>query len=217
MTFSVYGEGIRDNVTFDKTTLLEVVEKTVRTPKVRKVGTKEEDEHRFRDKPNLLRNKNAQNAYQSTSGGLKERGIVLHAHEIMTSPVVTLFQDATITEAWNLFRERRFRHVPVVTDRGKIFGIISDRDLLRYAATSGKIPPYNEHMLESKTSIGKLIKTRVITSSSENEIRQIARMLFEQRIGAMPIVTDTGVVKGIITRSDILRTLVNNAPLELWV
>ena len=216
MVFSVYGMGIRDNVSFDKSTMLEIVEQTSAATAAKKVSPKNEEERLYQE-DNLLRKKNAEKAYSDTFQSEKERGIALHAHQIMTSPVVTLFPSTTIADAWKLFRERRFRHVPVVTEQGKIFGIISDRNLLRYAATTGKVPPYSENMPEATLTIESLTKTRVITSSHETEIRQIARMLFEQRIGAMPVVNDAGVVKGIITRSDILRTLVNHAPLELWV
>jgi len=214
MVFSVYGEGIRDNVTFDKSTMLEIVEQTNAVTASRKIGQKNEDEAAD---TNLLKKRNAEKAYHTTAQVLKERGIALHAHQIMTAPVVTLYRETTIAEAWRLFRERRFRHVPVVTEQGKIYGIISDRDLLRYAATSGKVPPYSDSTPEAKTPIDNLTKTRVITSSQDTEIRQIARMLFEQRVGAMPVVSEGGVIEGIITRSDILRTLVNHAPLELWV
>ena len=216
MVFSVYGMGIRDNVSFDKSTMLEIVEQTSAATAAKKVAPKNEEERLFQE-DNLLRKKNAEKAYSATYLSVKERGIALHAHQIMTSPVVTVFPDTTIADAWALFRERRFRHVPVVTGRGKIYGIISDRDLLRYAATTGKVPPYSKNMPEASISIESLTKTRVITSSQGTEIRQIARMLFEQRIGAMPVVSDSGIVEGIITRSDILRTLVNHAPLELWV
>jgi len=216
MTFSVYGMGIRDNVTFDKSTTLEIVEQTSAATALKKVASKNEEERHYHE-DNLLRKRNAEKAYTATFQAVKERGIALHAHQIMTSPVVTLFPRTSIADAWTLFRERRFRHVPVVTERGKIYGIISDRDLLRYAATTGKIPPYADYMPEASISIESMTKTRVITSSQETEIREIARMLFEQRVGAMPVVSDTGIVEGIITRSDILRTLVNNAPLELWV
>jgi len=216
MVFSVYGQGIRDNVTFDKTTMLEIVEQTAASTNVKKTAPRNEEEREYQE-ANLLRKQAAKKAYNTTSQGLKERGIALHAHQIMTSTVVTLLPDTSITTAWKLFRERRFRHVPVVTEEGKIYGIISDRDLLRYAATTGKVPPYTESMPEANTSIEALTKTRVITSSQDTEIRQIARMLFEQRVGAMPVVSDAGIIKGIITRSDILRALINHAPLELWV
>ena len=214
MTFSVYGAGIRDNVPFHIASDLEVVEALAPSTAAKKVGPKTDEEQ---GKENLYRQKSAQKAYQTTHHLQKERGLALHAHQIMTSPVVWLNPDTTVTQAWSLFRERRFRHVPVVTDSHKIYGIISDRDLLRYAAVSGKIPPFGDNSQEAKMSIEDLMKTRVIVSSLDTEIREIARMLFEQRIGAMPVVNDSGVVEGIITRSDILRTLVNHAPLELWV
>jgi len=216
MAFTVFGAGIRDNVPFSIPSDLDVVEELLPTHRIKKVGAKGEDQPADQQ-ANLLRENKARSAYYHTEQIPKERGPALHAYQIMTSPVVTLSLDTTITQAWALFRERRFRHVPVVTKNRSIYGIISDRDLLRYAAVNGKVPPFPENAVEAKTSIESLIKTRVITASPDTEIRQIARMLFEQRVGAMPIVLDSGQLEGMITRSDILRTIVNHAPLELWV
>lgn len=216
MAFTVFGAGIRDNAPFNISSNLETVDETFPATIVNKIGTKG-DETASQQEPNLLTQKNAGKAYTSTLQLPRERGPALHAYQIMTSPVVTLHQDTTITQAWRLFRERRFRHIPVVTMDRKIYGILSDRDLLRYAAISGKVPPYADSAPEASTNIGTLLKTRVITASHDTEIRQVARILFEQRVGVMPIVSETGYLEGIITRSDILRTLINHAPLELWV
>jgi len=217
MAFTVFGAGIRDNVPFNITNNSDSVEETFPTHVINKVGSKSEEEGTGGQGKNLLTLKNAGKAYSTTLHLPKERGPAFHAHQIMTAPVVTLYQQTTITQAWKLFRERRFRHVPVITQDRKIYGILSDRDLLRYAAISGKVPPYDASTPEATTGIDSLIKTRVVTASEDTEIRQIARILFEQRIGVMPIVSESGVLNGIITRSDILRTLVNHAPLELWV
>lgn len=216
MTFIITGSGIRDNVPFSTGTTLEIVEETFPTAPVKKVGSRGENEEPPMEE-NLLRQKKADKAYSQTSQIVKERGPALHAYQIMTSPVISLRPDTTITQAWNLFRERRFRHIPVVSADMKIYGIISDRDLLRYAATSGNVPPYSENAPEATTPISSMIKTRVIASSRDTEIREIAKILFEQRVGAMPVIDKSGALEGIITRSDILRTLVNHAPLELWV
>lgn len=216
MAFTVISAGIRDNAPFTISANLETVEETFPTHAINPVGARGEEEAPEKE-ANLLTLKNAGKAYSATLEIPKERGPALHAYQIMTAPVVTLFRETTITQAWTLFRERRFRHVPIITRDRKIYGILSDRDLLRYAAVSGKIPPYAESAPEASTDISSLIKTRVITASQDTEIRQIARILFEQRVGVMPIVSESGTLDGIITRSDILRTLVNHAPLELWV
>ncbi len=216
MAFTLTGAGIEDSVPFKTGTKLEVVEETFPVMPVKKVGSRNElDEPPLQE--NKLRRKKADKAYNTTLKIAKERGPALHAYQIMSSPVVTLSPQTTITEAWRVFRERRFRHIPVVTPDRKIYGIISDRDLLRYAATSGKIPPYSEDAPEAHTVITGLVKTRVVAASRDTEIREIAKILFEQRIGAMPVLTESGLLDGIITRSDILRTLINHAPLELWV
>ena len=58
---------------------------------------------------------------------------------------------------------------------------------------------------------------QVLTAHPDTEIRTIARVMFEERIGAMPIVSEAGTPVGIITRSDILRTVMNKVPFELWI
>jgi acetoin utilization protein AcuB len=57
----------------------------------------------------------------------------------------------------------------------------------------------------------------VLTAHPDTSIRDIARVFFEERIGAVPIVDRGETLVGIVTRSDILRTILNSAPLELWV
>ena len=141
----------------------------------------------------------------------------LHAEQIMSTPVTTLTPETSILEAWALFRQTRYRHIPVVDGNGRLTGIVSDRDLLRYAAVNGRIPPYDGDSPEARTPIATLMKPRVLTATPDTEIRQIARVLIEQHIGAMPIMDGAGRLRGIVTRSDILRALVTHAPLELWV
>ncbi len=146
-----------------------------------------------------------------------ERQPALHAHQIMSTPVTTLTPETSLLDAWALFRKTRYRHIPIVDDTGCLVGIVSDRDLLRYAAVNGRIPPYDGDSPEAHTPIATLMKPRVLTATPDTEIRQIARVLIEQHIGAMPIMDYAGRLRGIVTRSDILRALVTHAPLELWV
>ena len=135
----------------------------------------------------------------------RERRPVMVAHQIMSAPVMTLHPRATLAEARALFRERRFRHVPILSPENRLVGIISDRDLLRHAEA------------ESDGPITPMISERVFAAAPGTEIREIARSMFEHHIGAMPVIDPEGHLEGIITRSDILRTLIHRAPLELWV
>ena len=106
-------------------------------------------------------------------------------------------------EAGELFRDKRFRHVPVVSEDSRLIGIFSDRDYL--SAESEEL------------RVGELMKTNVICARPTTEIRKIAEVLFQERIGAMPIVDENHELVGIVTRSDILCAVVNEAPLQIWV
>lgn len=131
--------------------------------------------------------------------------LAVTAEQIMTTPVISMTDTTTLGEARDLFREHRFRHMPLISDERKIIGIISDRDLLHHPL---------DNPLQSVLS---LAIQEVVVATPDTEIREIAGVFFQQRIGAMPIINENERPIGIITRSDILRTLVHRAPLEMWV
>ncbi len=140
----------------------------------------------------------------------------LLAQDIMTSPVYTLSVTTSLVQAWGMIRQRRFRHIPVLSTDGNLVGILSDRDLFRASI---------EYLVESDLGmdqvsslrIERIMVTNVLSASPKTKIREIARIFFQERIGAMPLVNDHDELVGILTRSDILRTVVNEAPFELWV
>ena len=53
----------------------------------------------------------------------------------MSSPAVTITPNTTLQDALNLMHEHRFRRLPVVDEKGRLVGIVSERDLL-YASPS---------------------------------------------------------------------------------
>ncbi|TPW10028.1 MAG: hypothetical protein FD130_2332, partial [Halothiobacillaceae bacterium] len=141
------------------------------------------------------------------------------AYQLMSSPVFTVSITATVADTLTLFKTRNFRHAPVMGEDGTIIGLVSDRDLLRFVVGRDEALPHeNQERLEERlaSSIELLLRPRVLTASMDTEIRYVAKILYEQHVGAMPIVNNEGILLGIITRSDILRALVKNMKLELW-
>ena len=147
---------------------------------------------------------------QGYGDAAKEEGTrrrLLYARDIMTSPVFTLQTRTPIQAARDTMTKRRYRHIPIVGDEGGVVGILSDRDVLRWLAAGGVAPD---------ASVTTLMKSEVLVATPETEIRELARVMFFERVGCLPITSDTGALLGIITRSDILRALLGSAPLELW-
>jgi len=142
------------------------------------------------------------------------RDQALQARQIMSRDVRALAPSTSVAEAWSLCRTLRFRHFPVVEEQdGKLVGILSDRDLLRVGGTPDAAPVPDVGELQ----VADIMSSPVFSAHPETPIRDIARVLFAERIGAIVVCGDDGSLVGILTRSDILRTLVNKAPLDLWV
>lgn len=150
-------------------------------------------------------------AYQQQSKGSGKRKRAVIAEQIMSGSVVSIDPQSSLAEARKVVGQRRFRHVPVVTPGGRICGIVSDRDLFALVSRDDA-----QEVLEAKV-VADIMTRRVLTATADTNIREIARVLFEERIGCMPIVNQEDQVIGIITRSDILRALIKHAPLDLWI
>lgn len=143
----------------------------------------------------------------------KESLAPIRAGHIMTFPVKCLHPETPLKEAWKLVCNMRFRHVPVVDQEGTLVGILSDRDLLREAVRIAKVKSGNKEV-DSKLDVSTVMHPQVISAKVETELIHIAKLFVERRIGAMPIIDRTNQVVGIITRSDILKTIVKICALK---
>ena len=109
-----------------------------------------------------------------------------------------------------LFKDNTFHHLPVVSLYGEVMGMISDRDILEYMAGSNE---KNNHI---SIRVEQLMTSPVITAALQTDLRYIARLFHEQHISAIPIVDD-GKLRGIITRRDLLHSIIKHYEIEFWV
>lgn len=133
----------------------------------------------------------------------------LLVHEIMSSPALSLQSEATVADAWRLLRNKRIHHLPVVSKMNVLIGIISDRDLLRLNMGLG-----NEAKA-LRESLGRVMRKDVLSATRDTSIRAAAEVLVNQRIGCLPVTHSDGSLFGIVTRSDILRTVVMRTALNV--
>jgi CBS domain-containing protein len=140
-----------------------------------------------------------------------ERKRVLFAKEVMSRDLVTLLPEAPLSEAFSHFQQHTFRHLPVVNADGRLEGMLSDRDMWRWLAVHKDVGEAQTHRVRD------LMQSRVISATEKTEIRLLAGAMAENKIGALPVVASDGLLLGMVTSSDILRVMVSQAPLELWV
>tara|TARA_R110002095_G_scaffold182796_2_gene159992 strand:- start:856 stop:1488 length:633 start_codon:yes stop_codon:yes gene_type:complete len=210
MTFFVQGLSIHEQMPFGRVFKESAVKETYAVDVIHGL---DETEHR-NDPVKHGQQHAAAQAYQSVKKVPRAPNVVL-AEQIMISPVVTLDSQATIGVALTLFRSNQLRHLPVVSSAGELVGIVSERDVLRHLA--GVTENYQQLTQSHKDKhVVQVMKSPVLTASGDTDVRYVSRLFVEQRVGALPIVTD-GVIAGIITRSDVLEAVMRHFALELWV
>jgi len=153
----------------------------------------------------------AEKAYIDGLHADQEHREIYFAYEIMSSPVHTLHQELKITDAWAFFMTQEVHHMPVLSDSDEMIGMVSDSDLLKRLII---IDNTIENVTDTKV---KDVMTReVISAGRVTDIRRIAKAMFDNHIGTMPILDENVLLAGIITRSDILYALINSPPLKIW-
>ena len=138
-----------------------------------------------------------------------KEGNRLVASQIMTQNPKTLSPRNTLNQAWKVIDKYHFRHVPIVSKKtGRLVGIISDRLLTHEMLDHGERVTHKR----DRRHIKDIMIRNVLTASPNTSISEIARIFVEERIGSMPVLNEQGKIVGILTRSDILRTLVTVLP-----
>lgn len=118
----------------------------------------------------------------------------LAVSELMTAGVVTVPDDATLSNVdWEMALAD-VRHVPVVDSKGCVCGIVSDRDLLRSMnrAHRGQVP------------VSKIMTAHVLTTRPETPARDALEVLLARKVSALVVVDDDRHPVGIVTATDFL-------------
>lgn len=127
----------------------------------------------------------------------------------MTKKVITITEDASLSEAIHLLKQYTIRRLPVVR-KDKLVGIVSDRDLKEASpsrATSLDI--WELHYLLEKVKIKDVMTPRPMTIGPKDTIEKAAQMMMEKKVGAFPVVDDRGALIGILSENDVFNALVN--------
>ncbi len=124
--------------------------------------------------------------------------------QIMKRNIITIQPDDTLSTALQTINEHRIRHLPVIKDQ-MLVGIVSDRDL-RDVCPSRLVNEDQDQLLQN-TLIRDIMHKNVITAHPLDFVEDAASVFYEFRIGCLPII-QKGKLVGIVTESDVLRTLV---------
>lgn len=115
--------------------------------------------------------------------------------DVMTSPVITVSEDATAEEAAKLMRDHEIGCVIVSTKDGKPIGIITDKDLV--------IRVVAENLQPSKVTAREVMSTPLVTIDAEKTISEAAREMNRYNIRRLAVMYK-GQLVGIVSSRDII-------------
>ncbi len=129
------------------------------------------------------------------------------AREIMTTPVVSVSIHADFQQVPDLFRENIIRHLPVVTQDGKLAGLITQRDLFRICPPKKREDGtfYFDRDLLAGIILEHVMIQAPFFMHEQDPMGDVLVHLVDKKIGCVPIVTSDKTVCGIITQIDILK------------
>jgi IMP dehydrogenase len=105
---------------------------------------------------------------------------------------ITLGPDRAVREASHLMAQFRISGVPIVDDEGRLVGIITNRDL-QFERSLDR--PIRDAMT----------KDNLITAPLGTTLEEAERILGEHKIEKLPVVDESGTLKGLITVKDIIK------------
>ena len=145
------------------------------------------------------------------------------AQDIMTREAITVLADDSVQKVGELLLSSGHHSLPVVDGDGHLVGMIGERDLIdahrkvhlptMLTILDGLIPLGGMHEYEEElrkvtaVTASQLATTRVISVAPDEDADAVAEKLLRKDVHAVPVVDSSGLLLGIISRSDILRHL----------
>jgi CBS domain-containing protein len=143
----------------------------------------------------------------------------MKARDVMVSPVITVSPYASVKQVAKTFLERHISAVPVVDEKGKLVGIISEGDLLHRAeaGTERQHPWWLRAFIGADTLAAEYTKAharkvtdamtrKVVTASPETPLHEIAALLEKNSIKRVPIV-ENGQLVGLVSRANLIQAV----------
>ena len=120
------------------------------------------------------------------------------AADIMSGPLVTASPDTPLTEAIRTIVDKGVGLLPVVDDDNRLLGVLTEYDVVNFA--------FSGSAADTRVSEAMTDADKVVTFAPNAPLEEIVSCFLSQRIHRVPIVAD-GVLQGIVTRRDVLRSV----------
>jgi CBS-domain-containing membrane protein len=152
---------------------------------------------------------------------------MLKARDIMNKNVVTVDADMSIEALGRLFIEKNISGAPVLDKTGRLFGIVTENDLIRkntrlhiptvlrifdaFIPLGGTGSVEDEIRRISASRVSDICTRNVVTVTPDTDLQEISTVMSDKGVHLIPVV-ESGRIEGIIGKMDIIKGMIGETP-----
>lgn len=158
----------------------------------------------------------AVDAYAATEKGPQvERQPLEFVRDVMTRGALTVPADMRVNDAWQILAEQRVAQAPVLNAQGRVVGLLLRADMapLDLLPEPGAI---KDAIALARRPVNEVMISPIPTVATTTDLRRVAGVLLETGLPGLPVTDEQGLLAGFISRTDILRAVASDPPLDLW-
>ena len=166
--------------------------------------------------PVNLRMQDAVSAYAQTEQGPQlARQPLTKVRDVMTTGAWSVRPDARVNDAWQTLAEHQVAQAPVVNAQGQVIGLLLRADMapLDLLPEPGAV---KQAIDLARRPVSEVMVSPVPTVAADTELRRVAAVLLDTSLPGLPVTDEAGTLAGFISRTDILRAVAADPPLDLW-
>ena len=142
--------------------------------------------------------------------------------ELLTREVAAVRENCSLDAAVRILAERGVSALPVVDHQDRVVGIVSEADVLRLCLAEDprahlRLPVAPDPAGAAwPATVSEVMTPEPVTAHEGTDASEVARLLADTGWKSLPVVDDHGVLVGMVSRSDVIRSLSTNDA-EIWL
>lgn len=121
----------------------------------------------------------------------------MNVGDIMTGNVISICEDEPVSAAARLLKRSNIGSLPVRDSRGKLKGIITDRDIVLRCVADGEDP--------DDMRVGEIMSRNLVTVDASEDAEKAAKKMGRNRVRRLPV-TEGGILVGLVALGDLARS-----------
>lgn len=136
--------------------------------------------------------------------------------DVMHHPVVSVAAAASVGEAWQLLLRHHLGQAPVVGRDGNLVGLVGRAELLPVQALAPVVNEARTWQALLAQPVASVMWSPVPAVHPDTDLRRAAALLLATGLPGCPVTDADGRLIAFVSRTDLLRSIVTDPPLDLW-